>query len=92
MFFCNYLKHPKVGPSNQLAENGIKLFVVGRKNFLFAGHPNGAQALSVYYSLIETAKANNVRPLNYLKYVFSHINNTPGDRIVDLLPWNCDLA
>ena len=46
----------------------------------------------MYYSLIETAKANNVRPLNYLKYVFSHINNTPGDRIANLLPWNCDLA
>ncbi len=91
-FFCNYLKHSEVGPSNQLAENGIRPFVVGRKNFLFAGHPNGAQALPVYYSLIETAKANKVRPLNYLKYVFSHINNTPGDRIGDLLPWNCDLA
>ena len=90
-FFCNYLLHPALGPSNQLAENGIRPFVVGRKNFLFAGHPNGARVLGVYYSLIETAKANAVRPLVYLKHVFSHIRSTPGDKMADLLPWNCDL-
>ncbi len=91
-FFCNYLLHPALGPSNQLAENGIRPFVVGRKNFLFAGHPNGAKVLAVYYTLIETAKANGVRPLNYLKHVFSRIRSTPGDKMADLLPWNCDLA
>ena len=90
-FFCNYLLHPALGPSNQLAENGIRPFVVGRKNYLFAGHPNGARVLGVYYSLIETAKVNGVRPLNYLKHVFSHIRSIPGNRIAELLPWNCGL-
>ena len=91
-FFCNYLLHPALGPSNQRAENGIRPFVVGRKNFLFAGHPNGAKALAIYYTLIETAKANGVRPLNYLKHIFSRIRSTPGDKIAGLLPWNCDLS
>lgn len=91
LFLCNYLKIPEFGPSNQLAENGIRPFVVGRKNFLFAGHPNGAKALSIMYSLIETAKANDIRPLSYLIHVFSHIRSTPKERIGELLPWNCDL-
>lgn len=90
--FCNYLLHPALGPSNQLAENGIRPFVVGRKNFLFSGHPNGARALAIFYSLIETAKANKIRPLGYLNYVFAHIRSTPGDKMANLLPWKCDLG
>lgn len=91
-FLCNYLLHPGLGPSNQLAENGIRPVAVGRKNYLFAGDPRGAKALACYYSLIETAKANNIRPLTYLTFVFDHIRSTPGDRMSVLLPWNCDLA
>ncbi|MCR5814005.1 MAG: transposase domain-containing protein, partial [Desulfovibrio sp.] len=75
-----------------LAENGIRPFVVGRKNFLFSGHPNGARALAIFYSLIETAKANKIRPLDYLNYVFAHIRSTPGDKMANLLPWKCDLG
>lgn len=89
--FGNYLLHPDLGPSNQLAENGIRPFVIGRKNYLFAGHPNGARALDRFLSLIETAKVNNVRPIDYLNHVFSHIRSTPEDKMADLLPWNCDL-
>ena len=87
--FRNYLLHPKLGPSNQVSENAIRPVAVGRKNYLFAGHPNGAKALSVLCTLIETAKANFVSPLAYLKYVYAHIRTTPLENIASLLPWNC---
>ena len=56
-----YLEDGRLRPDNNLAENAIRPFVVGRKNWLFAGSPEGARAAAVFYSLIETAKANGWR-------------------------------
>jgi transposase len=55
-----YLEDGRIRPDNNLAENAIRPFVVGRKNWLFSGHPNGAKASATLYSLIETAKANSL--------------------------------
>ena len=55
------------------AENAIRPFVVGRKNWLFSGHPNGASASSCLYSLIETAKACGLKPYDYLRHLFDTI-------------------
>ena len=60
-------------PDNNLAENAIRPFVVGRKNWLFAGHPRGAGASATIYSLIETAKANDLEPYRYLRYLFERL-------------------
>ena len=60
-------------PDNNLAENAIRPFVVGRKNWLFAGHPRGAEASATIYSLIETAKANDLEPYRYLRYMFERL-------------------
>src|SRR3990170_4640700 len=60
-------------PDNNLAENAIRPFVVGRKNWLFAGHPRGAGASATVYSLIETAKANDLEPYRYLRYLFERL-------------------
>jgi len=68
-----YLDHPSMTPDNNLAENAIRPFVVGRKNWLFAGTPDGAKASAGLYSLIETAKANNLEPYKYLRYLFEKI-------------------
>lgn len=57
-------------PDNNRAENAIRPFVVGRKNWLFAGHPRGADASATIYSLIVTAKANDLEPYRYLRYLF----------------------
>ena len=46
---------------------------MGRKNWLFSGHPRGANASAALYSLIETAKANNIEPYRYLRYIFEQI-------------------
>ena len=65
-----YIEDGRLSPDNNAAENAIRPFVVGRKNWLFAGHPNGAEAGATFYSLVETAKANRLEPYNYLRYIF----------------------
>jgi transposase len=60
---------------NNVAENAVRPFVIGRKNWLFNSTPEGASASADLYSLIETAKANELEPYAYLKYLFTHIPN-----------------
>jgi transposase len=68
-----YLENGYIPPDNNTAENAIRPFVVGRKNWLFSGHPTGAWASSCLYSLIETAKACGLEPYEYLRYLFDNI-------------------
>jgi transposase len=68
-----YLEVGYATPDNNLAENAIRPFVVGRKNWLFAGTPEGAAASAAIYSLIETAKANGLDTYKYLRYVFENL-------------------
>lgn len=68
-----YLEDGRLLPDNNLAENAIRPFVVGRKNWLFSGHPRGAEASATLYSLIETAKANDLKPYEYLRYLFDRL-------------------
>ena len=87
-----YLADGRLHISNALAENAIRPFAVGRKNWLFADTPRGAKASATVYSLIETAKANGLEPFTYLHHVLQHIGaaSTVED-IEALLPWNLDL-
>ena len=68
-----YLDVGYATPDNNLAENAIRPFVVGRKNWLFAGTPEGAAASAAIYSLIETAKANGLDTYRYLRYLFENL-------------------
>jgi transposase len=68
-----YTDHAFATPDNNLAENAIRPFVVGRKNWLFSGKPEGAHASATLYSLIETAKANNLEPYHYLSHLFNNL-------------------
>ncbi len=68
-----YVEHGQITPDNNAAENAIRPFVVGRKNWLFAGHPNGAHASATLFSLIETAKACRLEPYAYLRFLFTKI-------------------
>lgn len=58
---------------NNLTENAIRPIVVGRKNWLFAGTPEGAHASAAIYSLVETAKANGLDPYRYLRALFERL-------------------
>lgn len=68
-----YLDDGKVLIDNNLVENAIRPFAVGRKNWLFSGSPNGARASAAFYSLIETAKACDHDPYWYLRYLFERL-------------------
>lgn len=68
-----YLRDGRLRPDNNLAENAIRPFVLGRKNWLFAATPDGAHASAALYSIIETAKANGLEPYWYLRYLFERL-------------------
>ena len=80
---------PKVGAlGDNPAENAIRPFVIGRKNWLFSASQRGAHASANLYSLIETAKANQLEPYAYLKKVFTDLPNAKSLNDVEaLLPW-----
>ena len=56
-----------------MAENAIRPFVIGRKNWLFSGTPNGASASAAIYSLFETARAKNLEPYWYMRYLLEKL-------------------
>jgi transposase len=84
-----YIEDGSLSPDNNAAENSIRPFVVGRKNWLFNGTPEGAEASAILYSLIETAKANRLEPYSYLRHIFDKLPaaNTVED-FEQLLPFN----
>ena len=74
-YLIRYLEDGRLELSNNRAERSIKPFVMGRKNWLFANTPAGAQSSAVIYSLIETAKENKLDPYRYLLWV---LESAPG--------------
>jgi len=82
-----YLENGILRPDNNLAENAIRPFIVGRKNWLFAGSPEGAHASALLYSLIESAKINNLNPEKYIYFLLEKIIHVKEqDELLDLLP------
>jgi hypothetical protein len=70
----------------------IRPFAIGRKNWLFMGSPDGANAAANLYSLIETAKLNDVNPEGYLKFVLENtIDANDTHQLEALMPWNITL-
>ena len=85
-YLSNFLKDGRIQLSNNLAEQSAKVFVIGRKNWLFSNTANGANASTLIYSVMQTAIANNLIPQKYLEYVFTRLQF--GSEIKDLLPWS----
>ncbi|MFI3272963.1 MAG: IS66 family transposase [Pseudomonadota bacterium] len=84
-----YLQNPRLSPDNNIVENAIRPFAVGRKNWLFSGSPRGAKSSAALYSMIETAKANDVDPYQYLLYVFEGVTLAKTEADWEkLFPWN----
>ena len=88
----NYLLDGRCTLSNNAAENAIRPFTVGRKNWLFADTPKGATASAAVYSIIETAKANGLNVYTYLEYLLLYMpdidwQNHP-EQLEDLMPWS----
>lgn len=74
---------------NNPVENAIRPFAIGRKNWMFSNSVKGAKASAMLYSLIETAKANQLEPQSYLTQLFTELPNCETLEDFELLlPWN----
>jgi hypothetical protein len=84
-----YLEDGHIAIDNNRAENAIRPFVIGRKAWLFSGSPRGAQASATLYTLVETAKANDLEPWAYLNYLFERLPAAKSEQaLLALLPQN----
>lgn len=88
---CAFLLDGRLEISNNRGERAIKPFVIGRKNHLFSNTPKGATASAIIYSVVETAKANQLSPFHYLTYLFEQLPNidlNDTTQLDALLPWS----
>ena len=84
-----YTEDGRLSIDNNPAENAIRPFVIGRKNWLFSASVRGAKSSANLYSLIETAKINGQEPYAYLHHVFKELPKAISvEEIEALLPWN----
>jgi len=88
-----YIEHPALRPDNNVMEReGIKPFVISRKNWIFSGSPDGAESSSMLFSIITTAKEHKLNPQAYLYYI---LEMAPYMKSLEdwetLLPWNVKL-
>lgn len=92
---CAFLDHGEVPISNNLAENAIRPFTLGRKNWLFCDTPKGAESSAVVYSLVESAKANGIAPFSYLQHALvqlPYLGKSPShEELETLMPWAPDI-
>jgi transposase len=85
-----YVEDGRLDIDNNMAENHVRPIAIGRKNWLFTTSAKGANALCNWYSIIETAKANDLDAYAYLKYLLTElpIYQAEDKNIDELLPWN----
>ena len=86
--FARFLADGRVCLTNNAAERALRGIPLGRKSWLFAGSDRGGQRAAVMYSLIVTAKMNDIVPQAWLAYVLANIAQHPVNRLDELLPWN----
>ena len=88
-----YLEDGRYPIDNNAAERAIRPFAIGRKNWMFSKSQAGAKASANLYTLIETAKANDLNSYEYLQHIFKELPNAQSvEQIERLLPWNANLG
>ena len=85
--FARFLDDGQICLTNNAAERALRGIALGRKSWLFAGSDRGGQRAAVMYSLIVTAKMNDVDPQAWLAHVLASIAQHPVSRLDELLPW-----
>lgn len=85
-----YLEDGHCSFSNNLSENAIRPFTVGRKNWLFSSSSKGAEASALTYTMVEMAKANGLNVYRYLEYLLEHRPNAKmtDEQLSELAPWS----
>jgi transposase len=86
--FTRFLDDGRICLSNNAAERGLRGIALGRKSWLFAGSDRGGERAADMYSLIVTAKMNDIDPQAWLADVLARIAEHPASRLDELLPWN----
>jgi transposase len=86
--FTRFLSDGRICLTNNAAERALRGIAIGRKNWLFAGSDRGGERAAAMYTLIATAKLNNVDPQAWLADVLRRIADHPARRLNELLPWN----
>jgi transposase len=78
----------RLEPDNNIAENALRAVVLGRKNYLFAGSDTGGDRAAAIYTIVQTARLNEVNPEAYLRDILTRIaDGHPINRIAELMPW-----
>ena len=85
--FSRFLNDGRICLSNNTAERALRGIALGRRAWLFAGSDRGGERAAAMYSLIVTAKLNDVDPQAWLTNVLCRINEHPASRLDELLPW-----
>lgn len=86
--FTRFLDDGRICLTNNAAERALRGIAVGRRNGTFAGSHAGGQTAAIIYSLIETAKLNDVDPKAWLADILTRLPGHPARQIGELLPWN----
>ena len=88
--FTRFLDDGRICITNNAAERALRCVPLGRKAWLFCGSDRGGERAAVIYSLIQTAKLNDIDPQAWLADVLARIADHPVSRLDDLLPWHWD--
>jgi hypothetical protein len=86
--FTRFVDDGRICLTNNAAERALRGVALGRKAWLFAGSDRGGERAAAMYSLIVTAKLNDIDPQAWLADVLRRINDHPASRLDELLPWN----
>lgn len=91
-YLKRFLEDGEIPMDNNAAEQSIRSFCIGRRNWIIIDTISGAQASAIVYSIAETAKSNNLKPYNYFEHLLTeipkHMEDTDRSFLADLLPWS----
>jgi transposase len=85
-YLKNYTQHPEARMDNNTAERAVRPLAIGRKNWLFVGSEEGGEASATLFSLVQTCRALNINPKDYLEDVMNKLADHPANKVHELLP------